>query len=150
MVKRLFIVACLTCAAMPARVSASCMQPGTICEELAKADLAFVAVVLGATHIPDRDDQGRPYPRGVTTYRFNVLEGLKGIQAGEFSADFYFNPGGDLDTFHTGRRYVIFAKRAATGIYLSGCSLTREITKIGEIEWWPAMHAELRACLKKP
>jgi hypothetical protein len=69
--------------------------------------------------------------------------------AGEVRTQFYFGGGSDLDSFGTGRRYLIFAKRAVTGIYLSGCSLTREITKTSEREWFPGMRAELDLCLKK-
>ena len=146
----LMVVACLTGAAMPLSVGAECMVPGSSCEELAKADLVFIAEVLEATSVPHTNKQGRTYPDGIMSYRFNVLEGLKGIKAGEFSAQFYFGEGQDRDSFTPGHRYVIFANRATTGIYLSGCSLTREITKIGETEWWPTMRAELSVCLKSP
>ena len=148
--QRLLIIACLTCAAIPPRLSAACLHPGTLCEELAKADLVFIAEVLEATSVPRRDAQGRPYPDGITKYRFNVFEGLKGVKAGEFQTQFYFGGGKDLNDFAPRRRYLIFANRAVTGIYMSGCSLTREITKTGEGEWLPAMRAELGLCLKKP
>jgi hypothetical protein len=150
MTQRLLIIACLTFAAIPLRLGATCPYPRPPCEELAKADLVFIAEVLEATSVPRRDEQGRPYPEGITHYRFNVLEGLKGIEAGEFEAQFYFGGGKDLDSFTPGSRYLIFATRGKTGIYMSGCSLTREITKTGEREWLPAMRAELSLCLKKP
>jgi hypothetical protein len=145
--QRLLIVVCLTCTAIPPRLSAACLRPGTTCEEFAKADLVLIAEVLEATQVPSRDDQGRPIPEGVTNYRFNVLEGVKGIKAGEFQAQFYFGGGRDLNDFAPGRRYLIFARRAVTGIYSSSvCSLTREVTKTSEAEWL----AELGLCLKKP
>src|SRR5262249_10297731 len=143
MTQRLFVIVCLTCAATPLRLSATCQRPASPCEELAKADLVFIAEVLEATSVPRRDEQGRPYPDGITNYRFKVLEGLKGVNIGEFRAPFYFGGGQDLDYFQSGRRYLIFANRALTGIYKSGCSLTREITKTGEQEWLPPMRADL-------
>jgi hypothetical protein len=93
---RLLIIVYLTCGVMPLRVSASCPPPPPLCEQLAKSDLVFVAEVLGATSVSRTDDQGRPYPDGITTYRFNVIEGLKGLKPGEFSAQFYFGGGLDL------------------------------------------------------
>ena len=134
---------------MAPRLNAACPYPGTPCEELAKADLVFIAEILEATSIPRTDEQGRPYPDGITSYRFNILEGLKGIEASEFRAQFYFGGGQDLNDFEPGRRYLIFANRAGTGIYRSGCSLTREITKTGEGEWLPGMRALLSPCLKR-
>ena len=150
MTQRLFVIACLTCVAIPLRLDASCPRPGPPCEELAKADLVFIAEVLEATSVPRRDGQGRAYPDGITNYRFNVLEAFKGVNTGEFRAQFYFGGAQDLDSFQSGRRYLIFANRALTGIHKSGCSLTREITKTGEGEWLPPMRAELGLCLKKP
>ena len=144
------IIACLTCAAVPLRLSAACPPQRTPCEAVAKADLVFIADVLEATFVPRRDEQGRPYPDGIANYRFNVVEGLKGINAGEFRGQFYFGGGQDLDEFAPGRRFLIFANRAVTGIYRSGCSLTREISTTGEKEWLHAMRAELGLCLKKP
>ena len=58
-------------------------------------------------------------PEGTVTYRFNVLEGVKGIEAGEFRAQFYWGGGQDLDSFRIGSRYLIFATRTETGIYRS-------------------------------
>ena len=142
---RIVVLACFACAATPPKLSASCPPPGTICEQVAKADLVFIAEVLEATFVPRTDEQGRPIPEGITNYRFNVLEGLKGIEAGEFQAQFCFGGGSDLDEFKPGRRYLIFANRTTTGIYRSGCSLTSEITTIGE-----RARAQLAACVKKP
>ena len=148
--QRLLLIACLACAVTPPRLSADCAPRETTCEYVAKADLIFIAEVLEATFIPTLDAQGRPIPEGTVNYRFNVLEGVKGIEAGEFRAQFYFGGGKDLNQFKPGSRYLIFANRATTGIYLSGCSLTREITTIGEREWFPALRAQVAACLKKP
>jgi hypothetical protein len=150
MAQRLLVLACLIWAAIPLRLSGSCPRPASPCEELAKADQVFIAEVLDATSFPRIDEQGRPYPDGITNYRFNVLEGLKGVNTGEFRAQFYFGGGQDLDYFQPGGRYLIFANRSITGIYKSGCSLTREITKTGEREWLPPMREELRLCLKRP
>ena len=91
--QRLLIIVYLTCVAIPTRLSAACPPPGTPCEELVKADLVFIVEVLEATFVPRRDEQGRPYPDGIANYRFNVLEGLKGINAGQFRAQFYFGGG---------------------------------------------------------
>jgi hypothetical protein len=77
-----------------------------------------------------------------------VLEGLKGIKPGEFRAQFYF--GLELQSFKPGGRYLIFANRAVTGIYKSGCSLTHELPKTGDDEWLRRMRVELGLCLKKP
>jgi hypothetical protein len=126
---------------------ASCERPGPACEELAKADLVFIADVLEGTSVPRRDEQGRPYPEGIMNYRFNVLEAFKGIKAGEFGAQFYFGGGKDLDSFGTGRRYLIFANRAVTGIYSSSCGRSRQTS---ERDWFPEMRAALDLCLKKP
>ena len=62
----LIVVACLICADLPLRVNAACRYPATTCEELTKADLVFIAEVVEATIVPRRDDQGRPYPDGIT------------------------------------------------------------------------------------
>jgi hypothetical protein len=117
---------------------------------LAKTELVFIAEIFEAKSVPRTDEQGRPYPDGITNYRFNVLEGLKGIKAGEFQAQFYFGGGQDLHSFTPGRRYLLFANRTVTGIYRSACSLTREITSTGEREWFPSMRAELGLCVKNP
>ena len=150
MTQRLFSIACLTCPAIPLRLGASCPAPPPPCEAQAKADLVFIAEVLEATFVQRRNDQGMPYPDGIANYRFNVLEGLKGIEAGEFRAQFYYGEGNDLNSFVPGQRYLIFADRAVTGIHKSGCSLTRGIPKAGEEKWLPAIRAELATCLKKP
>jgi hypothetical protein len=84
--------------------------PPAPCDALTKADVVFVAEVLQATSVSRRDEEGRPFPDGTTDYRFNVLEGLKGIKAGEFRAQFYV--GLELDSFKPGGRYLIFANRA--------------------------------------
>ena len=148
MAQRQLVLACLIWAAVPLRLSGSCPRPGSPCEELTKADRVFIAEVLEATSANRTDEQGKPYPDGITSYRFNVVESFKGIDAGEFRAQFYF--GLELDGFQPGRRYLIFAKRAGTGIYKSGCSLTREITKTSEAEWLPSTREELAVCLKRP
>jgi hypothetical protein len=148
--RRVVIIAWLTCAAIPLRLSASCPHPEPPCNELAKADLVFIADVVESTDVPRRDEQGRPYPDGITNYRFNVLEGLKGIAPGEFRAQFYFGGASDLDSFRSGGYYLIFANRTRTGNYKSGCSLSREITKAVEADWLPQLQAELSLCLKQP
>jgi hypothetical protein len=147
--QRLLLLLCLACAATPPGLSAACAPPGTTCEEVGKADLIFIAAVLEATEVPRTDAQGRPIPDGITNCRFNVLEGLKGIEAGEFRAQFYFGGGLDLNSFRPGSRYLIFATRTTTGIYRSGCSPTNEITKTGEREWLPKRRTELGLCLKQ-
>ena len=88
-------------------------------------------------------------PEGISSYRFDVLEGFKGVEAGEFQAQFYWGGGQNLDSLIRGRRYLIFATRTVTGIYRSACSLSREITKTGEGEWLPKMRTELAVCLKQ-
>jgi len=150
MTRGLLVIACVSCAAVPLRWGASCPSIPPSCEALAKADLVFIADVLEATSVPRRNDRGMPYPEGITNYRFNVVEGVKGIEPGEFRAQFYYGGGSDLNSFGLGLRYLIFANRAATGIYKSGCSLTREIRKTGEGEWLRAMRVELDACMKRP
>jgi hypothetical protein len=150
MAPRDLVIACLFWSAIPLTLNGSCPRPGSPCEELAKAEQVFIAEVLEATNVHRTDEQGRPYPDGITNYRFHVLEGLKGVNAGEVRAQFYFGGGQNLDYFQPGRRYLIFANRAATGIYKSGCSLTREITKTGEGEWLRVMREELRVCMKRP
>lgn len=112
------------------------------------SDLIFIAEVLEAIEIPRADAQGRPLPEGITNYRFDVLEGLKGIEPGEFPAQFSFGAGQDLNSFRRGHRYLIFATRTTTGIYRSGCSPTHEITTTGEREWLPKLRTELGLCLK--
>src|SRR5262245_15428101 len=148
MTQRLLIIACLLWASLPVRLSAICALPPTPCEALTTADVVFIADIVERTQYVRTNEQGRPFPDGITVYEFNVLEGLKGIKTGEFQAQFYF--GLELDGFKPGSRYLIFANRAVTGIYKSGCSRSREITKTGEQEWFPAMRAELDLCLKKP
>jgi hypothetical protein len=80
-------------------------------------------------------------------YRFNVLEGFKGIKPGEFRAQFYFGGSMDRDEFEAGRRYLIFANGAKTGIYTSSCGRSR---RTSEREWFPGVRAELDLCLKNP
>jgi hypothetical protein len=150
LMRQALIIASLACAAAPLRLSASCAPPPPPCEAVAKADLVFIADVLDATSVTRRDDQGRPFPDGITNYRFTVLESLKGIETGEFRAQFYFGAARDDDSFASGRRYLILANRDAFGVYRSGCSLTREIKKVGEAEWLPSLWTEFQLCLKKP
>ena len=147
--RRLLLILCLAWAVTPPKLGADCAPPETTCAQVANADLIFIAEVLEATSYSRTDAQGRPLPEGITSYRFNVLEGLKGVEAGEFRTQFYFGGGNDLDSFHPGSRYLIVATRTTTGIYRSGCSLSREIRKTGEREWLPTMRMELDLCLKK-
>jgi hypothetical protein len=128
---------------------AICPQPGSTCEQVAAADLVFIAEVVEKTSYSRTDEQGQPVLDGINSYRFNVLEGFKGTTPGDFRPQFYFGIGQNLDSFHSGRRYLIFATRTETGIYRSGCSLSREITKTGEGEWLPKMRAELGVCPKQ-
>ena len=81
--QRLVLIVCLALASTPPRLVASCPQPGSTCEQVAKADLVFLAEVLEATAVPRRNEQGGLMPEGIVNYRFNVLEGVKGIEAGE-------------------------------------------------------------------
>jgi len=147
--QRLLLTLCLAWAATPPRLSAICPQPGTTCEQVAKADLVFLADVLEATSVPRRNEQGGLMPEGIVTYRFNVLEGLKGIEPGEFRVQFYWGGGQDLDSFRTGRRYLIFATRTASGIYRSGCGVSQETIRADGREWWPTPREDLELCLKK-
>jgi hypothetical protein len=147
MTRRLSLILCLAWAATPPKLIASCPHPGTTCEQVAKADLIFLAEVLEATFAPTLDASGRPIPEGIVNYRFNVLEGVKGIEAGEFRAPFYFGGGSDLDQFTPRRRYLIFATRAETGIYRSGCGVSRETIKADGREWWPTPREDLDMCL---
>src|SRR5262245_34667946 len=85
MIQRLIVViVCVACMAIPLTLGASCQIPGPPCEELANADLVFVAEVMERTSVNRTDEQGRPYPDGVSNYRFRVLENLKGADTGEF------------------------------------------------------------------
>ena len=146
--QRLLLIVCLAWAATPPTLGASCPRPGSTCEQVAKADLVFLADVLEATFVPRTDEQGRPFPEGTVNYGFNVLQGVKGIEAGEFRAQFYFGGGSDLDQFKRGGRYLIFATRTETGIYRSGCGVSQETIKADGREWWPTPREDLELCLK--
>ena len=88
-------------------------------------------------------------PEGVVNYQFNILDGVKGIEAGEFLAQFYFGGGQDLDSFRPGSRYLVFATRTETGVYRSRCGVSRETIKADGREWWPTPREDLELCLKK-
>jgi hypothetical protein len=93
------------------------------------------------------DEKGRPFPEAIDQYRFNVIEGLKGVKAGEFWALFY--TGLEKDSFKPGARYLVFANRRVTGAFISGCSLTRELRSADDEKWYRGLMLELRACVKK-
>ena len=149
MSRRLRLLLCLALVAAPPKLSASCLHPGTTCEQVAKADLVFLAEVLEGTFVPRRNEQGGLMPEGIANYRFNILEGVKDIEAGEFLAEFYFGGGSDLDQFNPGGRHLIFATRTPTGIYRIGCGVSREMIKADARVWWPTPREDLELCLKK-
>jgi hypothetical protein len=131
---------CLLCQ----RLEAICALPPPSCEALAKADVVFVAEVVERKIYDERSpSEAGHFPQGIHQYRFDVIEGLKGVQPGELWALFYW--GLELDSFRPGSRYLIFANRRATGVLISGCSLTRELPPKGDDK----VLTEIRACAKK-
>ena len=77
---------------------------------MAQRQLVLACLIWAA--VPLRLSGSCPRP-GSPCEELNVVESFKGIDAGEFRAQFYF--GLELDGFQPGRRYLIFAKRAVHG-----------------------------------
>lgn len=48
-----------------------------------------------------------------------------------------------------GRRYLVFAHRAPTGAFHTGCTLTRDMGKADEDAWVRTGAVELAACFKR-
>ena len=131
---------------LSSQLDAVCPKPPVACEKLAEADVVFVGEVVERIDYRQYGANGQPMVNGIDQYRFKVTEVFKGDIPADFWALFYYNPGGDTDSFAPGRRYLVFAHRRVTGAFVAGCGWRRELRRLSEDE---AVLAELRACLKK-
>ena len=122
----------------PIRLTAACPEPPPPCDALAKADVVFVGEVVDLSIFMNTSQ-----PEAIHQYRFNVIEAFKGVKPGELWALFY--AGLEKDSFVMGTRYLIFANRRATGAFVSGCSLTRQLRGLDTGE----LGSQLRACPKQ-
>jgi len=142
---RLLGVAYLILSGAPVRLTASCERPPPVCEAAARADVVFVGEVLESTVYAQQSDTG-PLPQGIQAVRFNVIRAFKGVEPTEWWGLFHF--GVDANAFKVGARYLVFAHRRATGAFVTGCTLTREMRRADEEAWLRAEGVELGACLK--
>jgi len=108
--------------------------------------LVFFGEVLGETTYVEHTERG-PLPQGVQAVRFNVIRPFKGVNGSLLWEFFYF--GVEARSFKQGARYLVFAHRRATGAFVTGCTLTREMEKAADEESWLRTGAvELGACFK--
>ena len=138
-------VACLVLAGDAVHLSASCEPPPPLCEGAARADLVFFGEVLEQITYTQHTERG-PLPQGIQAVRFNVIRAFKGVEPGESWRLFYF--GVDQAQFNQDARYLVFAHRRATGAFVHGCTLTREIATRDETAWVRTGAPELAACFK--
>ena len=142
------VIACIGFLGSPTGASNVCLPPPPLCEAAASADLVFFGEVLAQTDETKRSERGAVPVDGVQAVKFNVIQAFKGVETGELWGLFYI--GFDAPPFKIGARYVVFAHRRATGVFVTGCTLTRELSKLGEAAWARTDAAELRACTGKP
>ena len=126
------------------RVTAECPTPPPLCESAARADVVFLGEVLQVITYVEHTKGG--LPQGIRAVRFNILRAFKGVEPTEWWGLFYF----DFETgsFTQGARYLVFAERRATGAYVTGCTLTRELTTNDQDAWSRTEAAKLGACFK--
>ena len=127
--------------------SLKCETPPPLCEAATRAELVFFAEVLELTTYAEMTERG-PIPQGVQAVRFNVIQTFKGLKLGQWWGLFYFDV--EAKGFKQGGRYLVFAPpRRPTGVFNTGCTLTREMEKPAEEESWLRTGAvELAACFK--
>lgn len=107
--------------------------------------MVFFGEVLEETTYVKHTERG-PLPEGVQAVRFNVIRSFKEVDRDEFDAMFYY--GVEAKPFSPGARYLVVADRRATGAFVTGCTLTREIAKAEEGTWLRTGAVELDACFK--
>lgn len=142
---RLVAAGCLVLSAGHARLTAVCMPPPPLCEAAARADLVFFGEVLQVTTYVEQTERG-PLPQGIQAVRFRVIRPFKGVEPTEWWGLFYF--GVEAKSFDPGARYLVFAHRRATGAFVTGCTLTREIATRDEEAWSRSEAGELAECFK--
>lgn len=142
---RLFVVASLVMSGSPIPVRAACLPPPPLCEAAARADLVFFGEALEATTYSQHTERGL-LPQGIQAVRFNLIRPYKGAEGSELWGLFYVDV--ESKSFTPGARYLVFAHRRVTGAFVTGCTLTREISRDAEAEWLRAEAFELGACLK--
>lgn len=138
-------VAWLGLTGRPVHPTAACEPPPPLCEAAAGADLVFFGEVLGETTYAEHTERG-PLPQGVQAVRFNVIRAFKGVNGSLLWHFFYF--GVEARSFKLGDRYLVFAHRRATGAFVTGCTLTRELTAADEEAWLRTEAVKLDACFK--
>ena len=141
------IAAGFLAAGEPARLALSCLPPPPLCDAAAGADLVFFGEVIRQTTYPEQTDRGL-LPQGIQAVRFKIIRAFKGVEPTESWGLFYF--GVDARPFTQGERYLVFAHRRATGAYVTGCTLTQELTGAHEQAWLRTEALELEACFKPP
>ena len=124
---------------------ATCEPPPPLCEGAARADLVFFGEVLDQTLYVEQTETG-PLPQGIQAVRFNVLRAFKGVDESQQWRVLLFRRRGEL--VQEGARYLVFAHRRATGAFVTGCTLTRELNPAEEDSWFRTEAAKLGACFK--
>ena len=144
-IMRLVAAACLVLTGDADHLSASCLPPPPLCEAAAKADLVFFGEVLAETSYAEYTERG-PLPQGIQAVRFKVIRSFKGVEPPESWGLFYY--GVEARPFQSGLRYLVFAQRRATGAFVTGCTLTREIGTRDEEAWSRSEAGDLAECFK--
>ena len=144
---RLIAAAYLVVSYSPVAVATTCEQRPPLCQQVVRAEVAFFGEVIGQTTYVEQSETG-PLPQGIQAARFRVIRAFKGVEADEFWGVFYFGLSSAAKPFRQGARYLVFAKRSATGVFHAGCGDTREIFTAADQQEWSRMAVELSACIK--
>jgi len=139
-------VAFLSLTGHAVNLSLKCETPPPLCEAATRAELVFFGEVLEQTTYAEMTERG-PLPQGVQAVRFNVIQAFKGVKPAQWWGLFYFDV--EAKAFTKGGRYLVFAPpRRATGVFNTGCTLTREMERRDEESWLQTGAVELSACFK--
>ena len=108
----------------------SCMESGPPCQAFWKAEAVFDATVVAIAPM-ERAVSG-DLPHDDTLVTVDVHAGHRGATAGPLQITTYSDDAGCGYPFKTGKRYLMFARRAADGrLSVSLCSATREFDGTG-------------------
>jgi hypothetical protein len=120
-----------------------CPMPPPPCAAMRQASLVFVADVVAASsgteRINERGSRVVPY-----RVRFRIVEAFKGLDKTQTELDAQTDHNVEAPQFHTGRRYLVYARGAIDGVLVTTCTRSRRIDSPGRSEQ-RLIDSELRA-----